>query len=49
MGAGGEGGGEVGFGDGRGKVFGHVEFVLEGEGEGADAEPGFNRVLRRKC
>ena len=43
---GGEDGGEVGFGDGRGELVGYVAFVLEGLGKGADAEAGFNRVTK---
>ena len=49
--AGGEDGGEVGLGDGGGEFFGNVAFVLEGLGEGSDAEAGFKGVAevgRRK-
>ena len=41
-----EDGGEVGLGDGGGALFGHVAFVLECLGEGADAEAGFNGVTK---
>ena len=42
----GEDGGEVGLGDGGGEFFGQVAFVLEGQGKGADAEAGFDRVVK---
>ena len=41
--------GEVGFGDGGGEFFGYVAFVLEGLGEGADSEAGFEGVAKRQC
>ena len=44
-----EDGGEVGLGDGGGEFFGEVAFVLEGLGEGTDAEAGFDRVAKRQC
>jgi len=45
----GEDGGEVGLGDGGGEFFGYAAFVLEGLGEGADAEAGFEGVAKRQC
>ena len=42
----GDDGGEVGFGDRGGEFFRCVAFVLEGLGEGADAEAGFKRVAK---
>jgi len=45
----GEDGGEVGLGDGGGEFVGHVAFVLESLGEGADVEAGFKRVLSSEC
>ena len=46
MARGGEDGCEVGLGDGEGEFLGEAAFVLEGLGEGLDAEAGFNRVMR---
>jgi hypothetical protein len=46
---GGEDGGEVGLWDGGGELLGYVAFVLEGQGEGADAEAGFKGVVKRQC
>ena len=43
---GGEDGGEVGPGNGGGELVGYVAFVLEGQGEGADAEAGFEGVTK---
>jgi hypothetical protein len=47
----GEDGCEVGLGDGEGEFLGEAAFVLEGLGEGLDAEAGFEGVVeggRRK-
>jgi len=41
-----EDGGEVGLGDRGGEFVGYVAFVLEGQGESADAEAGFEGVTK---
>ena len=43
---GGEDGGEVGLGDVGGEFFGQAAFVLEGLSESADAEAGFDGVVK---